>query len=63
MFNIDQEVYVKGIITGVSKEKDGSFEYTVQIQDEHWHDTEVTVKEDQVKLGPLSVEDLEKRCE
>ena len=62
MYNIDQKIYVEGIITGVSKEKDGKFHYTVQFDDTHWHDTEVTVKEDQVKLAPLSFEDLEKMC-
>ena len=62
MYNIDQVVYVKGVITGVSKEKDGRFHYTVQFDDTHWHDTEITVKEDQIKLAAITMDELEKVC-
>ena len=62
MFNIDQEVYVKATIVGVNKGRDGKFEYEVEFKDELWGDRRITVKDDQIKLGPLSMEDLEKMC-
>ena len=63
MYNIDQKVYVKGIITGISKEDDGSFEYKVTIESPcYTRGDTVRVTEDQIKAGPLSMEDLEKMC-
>ncbi len=51
MFNIDDTVYVKGIITGVQKDG-GKIKYTVQIEDTNWHEREVTVvEEDAIKFS------------
>lgn len=66
MYNIDQEVYVKGIITGISKEDDGSFEYKVTIKSTLYsRGEEVRVAEDQIRtvaVNPVTMDELEKRC-
>lgn len=64
MYNIDQEVYVKGIITGISKEDDGSFEYKVTIDSPVYSRGEsVRVTGDQIKLAAITMDELEKVCQ
>ena len=64
MYNIDQKIYVKGIITGISKEDDGSFEYKVMIKSPVYSRGEtVRVAEDQIKLAAITMDELEKKCE
>ena len=64
MYNIDQKVYVKGIITGISKEDDGSFEYKVTIESPCYsRGDSVRVAEDQIKLAAITMDELEKVCE
>lgn len=64
MYNIDQEVYVKGIITGISKEDDGNFEYRVTFESPVYSRGEsVRVTKDQIKLAVITTDELEKRCE
>lgn len=62
MYNIDQEVYVKGTIIGVTKTKDGSFEYEVQVKDNFWDERTIHVKDDQIKLAAITMDELEKIC-
>ncbi len=63
MYNIDQEVYVKGTIVGVSKENDGSFEYRIKIDSPRYSFGEtVTVADNQIKLAAITMDELEKVC-
>lgn len=64
MYNIDQEVYVKGIITGIEKEDDGNFEYRVTVKSPLYSRGEtVRVTADQIKLAAITMDELEKRCQ
>lgn len=63
MYNIDQKVYVEGIITGISKEDDGDFEYKVRIKSPLYARGEtVRVTGDQIKLAAITMDELEKVC-
>lgn len=64
MYNMDQEVYVKGTIVGISKEDDGSFEYKIKVESSVWekHGETVTVNADQIKLAAITMDELEKVC-
>ena len=64
MYNIDQKVYVKGIITGILKEDDGSFEYRVTVESHAYSRGEtVRVTEDQIELAKMTMDELEKICQ
>ena len=63
MYNIDQEVYVKGTIVAVSKEDDGSFEYRIKIESPRWsHGETVTVTDRQIKQATITMDELERVC-
>lgn len=63
MYNIDQEVYVKGIITGISKESGGNFEYKVTFKSPLYSQGEsIRVTEDQIKLAAITMDELERVC-
>lgn len=66
MYNIDQEVYVKGTIVGVNKNRDGKFEYEVEFKDELWGDRRISVTDGLIRtvvVNPITMDELEKRCQ